>query len=133
MTMGTNYYHVEQEPCRHCGRSVPRRHIGKQSAGWCFGLHVYPDEGIRDLLDWLQRLAVSGYIENEYHDRVTREEMRGFIEDRRQCSEVTHERSWYIENNAEPGPHGLVRHRIDHTCCIGHGDGTWDLIIGDFQ
>lgn len=40
---------------------------------------------------------------------------------------------WYAENSAIPGPNGLARHRIDHRHCVGHGDGTYDLIKGDFS
>lgn len=44
--------------------------------------------------------------------------------------------SWdefYTRNNAVPGPNGLARHRIDMAHCIGHGAGTWDLILGEFS
>jgi len=36
-------------------------------------------------------------------------------------------------NQAEPGPDGLARHKVNDGHCIGHGEGTWDLIIGEFS
>ena len=40
---------------------------------------------------------------------------------------------WWVQNHhAIPGPNGLLRHRIGEHC-IGHGDGTWDLIRGEFS
>jgi len=50
--MGTNYYLYPASPCKACGRSYEAKHIGKSSAGWCFLLHVIPEEGINDLEDW---------------------------------------------------------------------------------
>lgn len=45
--MGTNYY--VYAPTNHNNG----KHFGKRSAGWDFALHVYPDEGINCLEDWL--------------------------------------------------------------------------------
>lgn len=39
---------------------------------------------------------------------------------------------FYIVNDAEPGPNGLIRAKIGWHC-VGHGDGTWDLITGEFS
>jgi len=40
-------------------------------------------------------------------------------------------------NHSEPGPKGLLRHRLDSnsysTKVIKHGDGTWDCLEGDFS
>ena len=47
--MGTNYYVIDKEG--------DKKHFGKRSAGWDFALHVYPDEGIRSLEDWLVLLS----------------------------------------------------------------------------
>lgn len=35
-------------------------------------------------------------------------------------------------NNAVPGPNNLLRHKIDQHC-IGHGDGTYDYLVGEFS
>lgn len=39
--MGTNYY-LRTPACPHCGHAPAKIHIGKSSAGWNFGLRVYP-------------------------------------------------------------------------------------------
>ena len=39
--MGTNYY-LRQTPCSQCGHVLAELHIGKSSAGWNFGLRIYP-------------------------------------------------------------------------------------------
>lgn len=109
--MGTNYY-WSQPPCAHCGRSDPRIHIGKSSAGWAFSLHVYPDDGINSLDDWEAKFK-SGQIHDEYGKRLMPDEMVERIA-------VRHH------------PRGLSRHPIDGRC-IGHGPGPWDLIVGDFS
>jgi len=43
------------------------------------------------------------------------------------------EADFHRENHSEPGPNNLVRHKIDDVHCIGHGEGTWDLITGEFS
>ncbi len=52
--MGTNYY--VYAPTTHVAL-YNGKHFGKRSAGWDFALHVYPDEGIRSLEDWLPLLS----------------------------------------------------------------------------
>jgi len=126
--VGTNYY-WNSERCAHCGRGESK-HIGKGSAGWCFLLHIYPDEGINDLPDW-EKKWTTGTITNEYDDEVSVAKMKSHIT----------ERSWsgnrvgfnYDRNDAVPGPNGLVRCKISDWHCIGHGAGTWDLLISDFS
>ncbi len=49
--MGTNYYVYGTTEHRY------KKHFGKRSAGWDFALHVYPDEGINRLEDWLYLLS----------------------------------------------------------------------------
>lgn len=112
--MGTNFYLI-RECCPHCGRGSDRLHIGKSSAGWCFSLRVHEDDGINSLADWEAQWAQPNTrIVDEYGDVIQIEELRRRIL----------ERSW-------DGPGGLRRHLID-SFCIGHGDGTYDLIRGDF-
>lgn len=127
--MGTNYYLTEKGDCECCGRAYPNLHIGKSSGGWCFSLHVIPEDGLNSLEDWEARFS-TGVITSEYGDVLTPSEM----------SEVIRNRAWdrsvgfdYRRNQAEPGPHGLARHRIDGRHCLGHGDGTWDYIAGEFS
>jgi len=135
--MGTNFYLYDQPPCEKCGRPFKPKHIGKSSAGWCFTLHVEPDEGIHDLGDWRERWAKpAAYIENEYGDRISPEEMDSIITKRGPGRHTPDEPDpWsprdYEQNYAVPGPNGLVRHRIGRFC-VGHGEGTWDLVVGEF-
>ena len=49
--MGTNYYVYGD------AKFSNGKHLGKRSAGWDFALHVYPDEGINRLEDWLVTLS----------------------------------------------------------------------------
>jgi hypothetical protein len=137
--MGTNFY-WKGDVCSHCGRGEPAKHIGKSSAGWCFSLHVYPDEGIKDLSDWDDLLSrPASKIEDEYGRTVTRQEMLETIKERegkREGRAPLDYRSWddfYEKNHAVAGPKGLSRHKVDHKYCIGHGEGTWDLLIGEFS
>jgi len=53
--VGTNYYvYGIAEKVRNGKHG---KHFGKRSAGWDFALHVYPDEGIKRLEDWLILLS----------------------------------------------------------------------------
>jgi len=86
--MGTNYYLQKKSgTCQTCGHcSEDPKHIGKSSGGWCFSLHVYPEENITTVT-----------IVNEYGETIS------------------------------------PRHRVDGKHCVGHGEGTWDYIIGEFS
>jgi hypothetical protein len=135
--MGTNYYQRERPPCPTCGSKGEVRHIGKSSGGWCFTLHVYPEDGINDLDDWL-KLLVAGNIYDEYEEELTFREMVKIITDRSWARKTTPYGypSWEAfdrENGAVAGPNGLHRHQIDGCRCIGHGSGTWDICVGDFS
>ena len=138
--MGTNYY-AGKPPCEHCGHSERGEHIGKSSAGWCFSLHVMPEDGIFDLSDWRERLERSGKrISNEYGETVTLEELENIITERasprpfdgRDWHGYNGEEDFHRSNQSERGPNGLLRHRIS-TRCIRHGAGTWDCIVGEFS
>jgi hypothetical protein len=112
--MGINYYVETQPPCDHCGRAFPVIHIGKSSAGWCFGLHVY-DDGILPATwrEW-QSFVKDRVIRNEYREVVTENDL----------TDVVTKREW---------KGGLQRHVIDGRFCIGHGEGTYDLLFGEFS
>lgn len=133
--MGTNYYWYEWPPCPTCEREYEPRHIGKSSFGWCFSLHVYPEDDITDLSRWTVLWTKRGtHIRDEYGKSVTKGEMLAIVTER----EGRHEAAdWtpaeYASNSAESGPNGLARHQVDGTHCIGHGAGTWDLIVGEFS
>lgn len=130
--MGTNFY-LESEPCPHCGRSDPPKHIGKSSAGWCFSLRVYPDDGINSLADWLKAWGKSGVsIRDEYGATILPAEMLIRITERSGMQHPLDREDLRI-NGAMAGPKNLLRHRIDGRYCVGHGDGTYDYMLGDFS
>jgi hypothetical protein len=139
--MGTNYY-LHRDTCSCCGRASDELHIGKSSYGWCFGLQVLPYENINNLEDWKKEWSkIGAVIKDEYGEIVSRDEMLDIIIDRRGSSTAwinpmentyKNELDFLRKNHAEKGPKGLLRHRLD-SHCIGHGEGTWDLITGDFS
>lgn len=136
--MGTNYY-IESEPdCPTCGRPFEQMHIGKSSAGWCFSLHVIPELGLNGLEDW-KKYWKGKTIRNEYGGEITEEQMVSIITERswpdRKSSDSfkPYYTSMLEKNHVVEGPNGLLRHKIDGVHCIGHGEGTWDLITGEFS
>ena len=141
--VGTNY-DWRSKICLTCGHAAEERHIGKSSGGWCFALHVYPEEGIQSLADWMKKWAEDphGVIRNEYDEIVPTEDMISTITRRSWPvgDDVAPSLKWFEANHAEPGPYGLARHKIDRgrageygSGCIEHGEGTWDLITGEFS
>ena len=129
--MGTNYY-VEispEETCKCCGHTKEAEvlHIGKSSAGWCFALHVIPEKGLDSLEKWLSFLS-GKKISDGYGNSLTRLQLDDIITERRYHKELTPETS-----TCEKGPNNLLRSRIDGLHCVGHGNGTWDLIVGEFS
>ena len=127
--MGTNFYLKVKSPpgpCHACGHVPPveeRLHIGKSSAGWCFSLHVYPEdeytpdeerERPQSLEEWRVRFEAPKFmIEDEYDNPITAKEMMSIITERAQ---------------------GLRHHPISDRACLGPGpdDATYDLITGYF-
>src|SRR3990167_3726027 len=109
--MSTNYYLYTKPDCECCGRPFERMHIGDSSCGWCFSLHVIPELGINTLDDWRALWSKPGaYIRDEYGNRVYPD---------------------YLENViTQRGDNPL---RQNYRYCIGHGDGPWDYIVGDFS
>ena len=131
--MSTNYYAVDRrDVCQPCGHGEKRRHIGKSSRGWCFALHVYPEEGIDTLDDWVNLFTSGMLIEDEAGVALTVREMMDVISTR-SWPLRGYTREFLDMNRAEPGPNNLLRARVDGERCIGHGPGTWDYIIGDFS
>lgn|SRR5574343_134726 len=132
--MGTNYY-ISKGLCPCCGRGEDKLHIGKSPCGWHFSLHVIPEQEINSLEDWKKYWNdhPSETITNEYGDELSREEMLGIITDRRCLKKIKQSIEWYETNQCEPGLNNLVRSRIDGRHCVGHGDGTWDYITGEFS
>lgn len=142
-TMGTNYYLHQKPDCECCGLPYEPLHIGKSSGGWCFSLHIIPEDGINALDDWIKLWQQPGsYVRNEYGERVPPDEMLAIITDRSRDrdwddpgwleSGYRSEQDFHARNHSERGPNGLVRHRIGYYC-QAHGDGTWDCIAGEFS
>lgn len=135
--MGTNFYaERDAKPaCECCGRPYieDRRHIGKSSFGWCFSLHVIPEDGINTLEDWVREWSMPGvHIVDEYGDVLTAKQMLSRVTERSGAAPNWNAREYAI-NHAQPGPKNLIRHLVDGMHCIGHGDGTWDYIRGEFS
>lgn len=136
--MGTNYYfqqhHFEDTPNPH-----PKLHIGKSSGGWCFQLHIIPELGLGDWVDWHDyiRRSYDHHIADEHGEYVSIAELWYIVTQRRvksrpQLSPAL-ESDFLIGSHAEWGPNNLLRSRIGAGGCIGHGSGTWDLIAGAFS
>jgi hypothetical protein len=157
--MGTNYYWIPEPPARPLVRVIKRAdatrllsiqgwhgrgwygqsiHIGKSSVGWVFALRVYnsgPHGSILSLADWSTRWRY-GYIVGGYGAVITPGHMYAVITDRvvgRVDWSTAENVLWLAQNSAVPGPHGLVRTKIDGKHCIAHGPGTWDLHAGEFS
>ncbi len=140
--MGTNYYLTNESEKPHCDNCTcfPRLHIGKSSAGWCFSLHVIPESGINSLDDWKRKFSEPGaVIYSEYDKVVSVENMLQNIEGRSSNNDFEKRPAMYAtwldfhrQNDSQPGPNNLLRHKIGRHC-IGHGEGTWDLIPGEFS
>lgn len=133
--MGTNYY-LHSPKCFHCGKEEePPIHLGKSSGGWCFSLHVMPEEGIcnwQDVQALIEdKLCKEWCIKNEYGDQISLVDFMKVVTERSWRHPWGHN-SWLV-NNAVQGPNNLARHVIDHWHCIGHGEGTYDYITGEFS
>lgn len=130
--MGTNYY-LRKKPCPTCNHPEKELHIGKSSGGWCFALHVIPEENINSLLDWKKLFEnPENKIYNEEDDIVSPDEMIKIITKRSFTNNTSPREDFYKKHRLERGPNGLVRHEIGRFC-IGHGEGTYDLVIGEFS
>ncbi|MDO8414728.1 MAG: hypothetical protein Q7S87_00805 [Agitococcus sp.] len=149
--MGTNYYLLgpaKASSAKNAEEEVT--HIGKSSGGWCFSLHVMPEEGIHDLVDWEKLWAQPGTcIKNEYGDLISLEKMRDVIMNRSwgdgesfsarfkpgvgAYSRYPTEAAFHRANYSRAGEHGLLRHEVDNQHCLSNGTGTWDCIAGTFS
>ncbi len=116
--MGMNYYWYREPVCEYCGRDDKPLHIGKSSWGWCFSLHIIPDEGINTLDDWREKWQQEGtYILDEAGTPITVKKMEQCITERKQGQWTRY---------------APLRHELDYRHCVGHGEGTWDYITGEF-
>ena|SRR5580698_9302617 len=138
--MGTNYYLRTKTPlpCVTCGRTDRQSslHIGKSSAGWNFGLRIYPliggnvDErlepfGISQIVEldmWIEPFE-RHEIWNEYGERVTADEMIACITKR------SHPQGLSSHCHDGPGWGGTFRQCSD----VFEGLGTYDLCNYEFS
>ncbi len=106
--MGTNFYAIKEG-------SQNKIHIGKSSGGWRFALSARTDREpiLLSLADWKEYLS-STYVKIEDDDGCLRtfEEMIDIIENRKAF------------NGKE------LRKNVG---AISHGEGTWDMIDGEFS
>ena len=158
--MSTNHYLVYPEQvdvechcCGHVKQEQKKLHLGKSSYGWVYSLRVYPEMGLRHFYEMEEYVTKvcgeGGWIEDEYgtvleHQvewfyivkrRSSKDNLRRQIDltegfTNRRYSSIQH---YLDENNAVEGPNNLLRHRIDGSFCIGHGEGTWDYFASDFS
>lgn len=133
--MGTNYY-LHAPKCFHCGKEdEPPIHLGKSSGGWCFGLHVMIEKGISSWEDVKQlieeKLCEEWCIKNEYGDQISLIEFIDIVTKRSSDKEPSS--FWLSQNHAIKGPNNLARSVVDNWHCIGHGEGPYDYIIGEFS
>ena len=137
--MGTNYYITIEKDCPTCGigKSIEEIHIGKSSGGWCFSLHVIPERNIHNLEDW-KKFWRGKTITDEYDRVIPEEEMLDIITNRYWTKDTGNPlgyNSWsefHEMNHSVLGPNNLLRHKLGNHC-VGHGEGTWDYIPGEFS
>ena len=147
--MGTNYYMVKGDHppeghydhplnplLKHGTGRPPMIHIGKSSGGWCFALRVYPDHGVHTLADWkvfVERLMRENWaIEDEYGKLYWPKELWPIVE--REGWEKKDELCRVAERVGwEKMGRALTRNEVDNTYCIGHGEGLYDYIVGEFS
>ena len=135
--MGTNYY-LRQPPCSQCGHMPAEIHVGKSSAGWNFGLRVYPkigeepDERLKsfgvdqvcELDDW-RALFDRFPIFDEYGAVVSAADMREIIADR------THPRG--LVSRLTAGPELMGPYHDPKSTPARAGKGTYDLCAYEFS
>ena len=130
--MGTNYY-LRHPKCPTCGHARGDLHIGKSSAGWYFGLRIYPNGGdqletfgvekICELDDW-RPLFEKFEIYDEYGTRVHVFDMLSTIAER------AHTKGLLSRLTAGPehmGPYGFEPNTVFA------GRGTYDLMDLEFS
>jgi hypothetical protein len=138
--MGTNYY-ARYNLCEDCQR-FEEKHIGKSSMGWCFSLHIIPEEGIKNWNDWKKFLTKDGVKIFDENDKEISFDYFEEVVTKRKAEKIkfpcsifgktyNSEEEWAKKNGVVLGPYNLWRHKKG-TDCEGYGNGTYDYIIGDF-
>lgn len=118
--MSTNYYIRENSAL---GEKFDQLiHIGLSSYGWNFQLHVMPEKNINNLEDWKKLFDIVEKNDNlsivdEYGRKISNTKM---------IDVITKRQDYTVSGSI------LKRSEISEYC-IGHGEGTYDYIIGDFS
>jgi len=108
-------------------------HIGKSSWGWCFSLHYIPSLKLTSWEEW-KKFLEDKEIYNEDEEIVSLEYLEAQVTERQGSYKRNEEYKEAIKSNkAARGPNRLLRHVIDGKLCVGHGDGTYDLLIDWFR
>ena len=68
--MGLNYRVESYPPCPSCGHIAETKHLGKQSVGWAFLFHGYPDEDLISWAKWFIKIMSGQYLIKDEEDRV---------------------------------------------------------------
>lgn len=132
--MGTNYYIRSQTGANIEGLDTPEWHIGKSSAGWVFALHV--DNKIKSFED-ITKVFFNEYLKSdgsriyeEYGDSVHLDIMINII---------AHRKSWWTSLDGAGDfcsfcdtDINLMRRKVGINC-VANGEGTYDLIEGEFS
>ena len=89
--MGTNYYYIEDSPCECCKREYEPIHIGKNSFGWVFTLHIIPVLNINNLEDWFMKLNnPNSIIEDEYGERISLDKFKIIVNKAKDNPDLLH-------------------------------------------
>jgi hypothetical protein len=147
--MSTNYYLKERNPVNP-SEDCNKIHLGKSSMGWTFALHVRPEEGINSLRDLVyyiseKRSEYACEIVDEYGTVINLRQFLHVVTNRQNAARILNnwsdfelhgygsEEHFHRVNFSERGPSGLLRRRIDFERVVGHGEGTWDYVVGEFN
>lgn len=133
--MSTNFFLVPPQ-CPCCGHQDKSIHLGKSSVGWTFGLRIRPDDNINNWNDIVslikEKQADYWQIQDEYGTPFSFAQF-SYVVCERQGKRASFSPSWLAQNYAMEGPNNLVRRLIDGQHCVGHGDGTYDYLVGSFR
>lgn len=150
--MSINYYlvkSVQRSQPAATQNQLMRLHIGLDSAGWNFALHAYPDKGISTWADWLDVFEQNSDLQiiDEYGLPVPVSEFIDIVTKRQPLSSPF-SKEFLKRNQCTVSEYGLASAYLDleaisslATCpaqrvttgCISHGEGTWEMLIGDFE
>ena len=83
-------------------------------------MNIHPDLGINTLDDWVALIKTrtkKEKIVDEYGGEILLDELLKIITERTR------------HGSDQP----LLRHTVDGILCVGHSEGTWDYLVGEFS